>query len=264
LQNNDTKFCSFFNRELLSSADLIKIEQIQKAYKDSVCLTSVPPEILSYPHRTPLDAPCELLNLPVNLQSTRLITYFKLMPEFSALNEHDKLILIKYNIFALAFIRSVLNYDPVTDNYQEYDTDECIFAGKDLIQCFSLHQYEQTTHCINRLFYAAQNDRILVQILLLIMLFSKGSSVCIYGDEGEPLAKDILSIYHAQNIFIDLLWKYCENKFGYVKAIQIWIKLVTGSIEAILQAYNTRSNYIQNNAVAEQLVPLMKSVMLIV
>jgi hypothetical protein len=204
-----------------------------------------------------------MINLPTNLQATRLITYFKLLPEFSSLNENDKLILIKYNTFTLVFIRSSLLYDPLTDSYHERGTNDCIFSGKDLIHCFSLYQYEQSTRCISRLFEASENDRVIIQILLIIMLFSKGSSMCTYVDEAEPIAENIFSIYHAQNIFVDLLWRYCENKFGFPKTINIWLKLVTASLEAQLQAYNTRCKYVKNDIVAEQLVPLMKSVVLI-
>jgi len=264
LENNDIKFSSFDPPISLSSKDLSKIEQIQEAYAASVRLTSLPPEIPSYPHTTRLDVPWDMINLPTNLHATRLITYFKFLPEFLSINEHDKIILIKYNTFPLVFIRATLNYDPLTDNYHEHGTDDCVFSGKDLIQCFSFHQYEQSTRCIRRILDASRHDRLVLQIFLIITLFSKGSSMCTHIDEVEPIAKDILSIYNAQNIYIDLLWKYCENKFGFEKSIQIWLELVTSSIDAHLQAYNTRFNYCKNDLVADHLVPLMKSVSLTV
>jgi hypothetical protein len=246
----------------LSSEDLIKIIHIQQSFIDSVRLTILPPEIPSYPYTARIKFPWEIVNLPTNIQSTRLITFFKLIPEFSSLNEADKLILIKHNTFTLVFIRSALNYNLLTDGYQESGTDECVFAGKDIIQCFSLHQYEQTTRCIRQLVDASQNDRILLEIFLIIMLLSKGSTICTYTEQAEPILHDILSIYRAQNIFIELLSKYCENKFGFTKTVEIWLKLTTGSMNAHLQSYNTRHNYINNDLVADQLVPLMKSVML--
>ena len=202
------------------------------------------------------------MNLPTNLQTTRLITYFKLLPEFSMLTEHDKLVLIKYNAFTLVFIRSVLLYDPMTDNYHDQGTDDCGFSGKDLIQCFSLHQYEQTTRCICQLLDTSQNDQTIIQILLVVMLLSKGSAFCTYIEEPEPISEDISSIFRTQNIFIELLWKYCENKFGYKKTINTWLKLVMGSINAQLQGYNTRYHYVKKDVTAEELVPLMKSVVL--
>jgi len=263
LENNDTKFDSFLITIPLSSGDLTKIEEIQQLYTESVRLTSLPPEVPSYPYRARINAPWVMMNLPTNLYATRLITFYKLLPEFSSLNEQDKLILIKYNTLPLLFIRAALNYDPVADIYHERGTDDCVFPGKDLIQCFSLHQYERSTRCVCRILNASQNDRILIQILLIIMLFSKGSSLCTYLDEAEPVAGDVLSIYNAQNIFIDLLWKYCENKFGFTKTIDIWLKLITASLDAHLQSYNVRHLYVKNDVVADQLVPLMKSVMLI-
>jgi hypothetical protein len=188
----------------------------------------------------------------------------KLLPEFIVINEHDKLILTKYNTFALAFIRAALNYDPYTDTYHEPNTDDCVFAGRDLIQCFSLYQYEQSTRCIrNLLVVAACNDRFILQVLIIIIIFSKGSTICTVLEDMEPIARDILSIYHAQNIFIELLWKYCEKKYGYTKTIDIWMKLTASSIDVHLQAYRTRRDYVKVDNVADHLVPLMKSVMLI-
>ncbi|CAF3684447.1 unnamed protein product [Rotaria sordida] len=264
-RNNDIITASFIKpaTSLLSSEDLIKIQQIQQAYTDSVRLISLPPEIPSYPQAVQITQTSDMINFPTNIQATRLITYFKLLPEFSSLNEHDKLILIKYNTFPLVFIRAALNYDTLTDSYHEPNTDDCIFAGSDLIQCFSLHQYERSTQCMQNLVTASLNDRFLLEALLIIMLFSKGSSICTYTDEVEPIAQDILTIYKTQNIFIDLLWKYCEKKFGFSKAIQIWLKLTVASLDVHLQAYKTRHDYVKTDSVVDQLSPLMKSVMLI-
>ncbi|CAF1496480.1 unnamed protein product [Rotaria magnacalcarata] len=260
----DPKLSHFLFSILLPYEDLDKIQQIQNIYKDSVRLVTLPSSILSYPHTARIQAPWDMLNFPANIQALRLITYFKLMPEFVSLDEDDKFILIKYNTFALVFMRSALSYNQLTDSYHEQDTDDCVFSGGDFIQCFSLFQYVQLTRAIVRLLDASKNDRLIIQILLIIILFSKGSSLLTQIDEVEPIVKDILSIYRAQNIFIDLLWKYCEEKFGFAITVEIWLKLVTSSIDIHLQAYNIRQNYIKNEFVAHQLVPLMKSVTLIV
>jgi len=244
----------------LTADELALIERIQQAYTDSVRLTSLPPEIPSYPHTAVLQAPSDMINLATNLQTTRLITFFKLLPEVSSLNEHDKLILVKYNAFSLVFIRSALVYDPIADTYHEPGTDDCVFSGKDLIRCFSLHQYEQSTRCVCQLLNATQHDRTIAQILLIITLLSKGSAPCLYTNESEPIVNDIKAIFQLQNQFIELLWKYCENKYGYLKSIDIFVKLVVGSMNAHLQAFNTRYNYVKNDVVADELVPLMKSV----
>ena len=202
------------------------------------------------------------MNLPGNLQSTRLITFYKLIPEFTSLNEHDKLILIKYNTFALLFIRSALLYDPITDSYHDQGTDDCVFDNKDLIRCFGLQQYQLTTRCVCQVIDVTQKDSVVVQLLLLIGLLSKGSAVSVYSNEAEPIATDISSILHRQNIFVDLLWKYLEDKYGPVKSIDVWLKLVLATNESYLQAYITRSNYCEKDQVVDQLVPLMQSVIL--
>ena len=248
----------------LSVEDLMRIEQIQRAYVDSVRLTCLPSDVPAYPHTARISATSDMMNFPANIQATRLITYFKLLPEFSSLNEQDKLILIKYNTFTLTFLRAALNYDPLTDRYHEPDTDDCVFEGRDLIVAFSLYHYERSTRCVRNLLNASQGDRFLLQVLLIIILFSKGSAICTYIDEAEPVAESMLSIYQAQNIFIDLLWRYCEKKFGLAKTPEIFLNFIASSMDAHVQSYNIRQGCVKVDAVADQLSPLMKSVMLII
>jgi hypothetical protein len=246
----------------LTSHDYMKIQQIKQAYHDSVRLTLLPPEVPSFPHVARIKATSDMVNFPANIQAT-LITYFKLLPEFSSLNEHDKLILIKYNTFTLTFIRAALNYNPLTDTYHEPNTDDCVFEGRDLIQCFSLYHYERSTRCVRNLLNASLGERLLLQILLIIMLFSKGSSICTHIDEAEPIAENAVSIYHAQNVFTELLWKYCEGKFGIQQACEVFLQFTIWTMDAHLQAFHIRHGCVKVDTVAEQLAPLMKSVMLI-
>jgi hypothetical protein len=260
LDNEDVNTFRF--SPLLCAADLLKIEQIKKAYVDSVRLTLLPREIPSYPHMTRLNAPWEMINIPTNLQSSRVISFFKLIPEFSTLHEHDKLLLVKHNTFTSVFVRSALVYDPVTDVYHDTDSNDCAFAGKDLIQCFSLEQYEKSTRCVCRILEASHNDRLLIQVFIIIVVLSKGSAICTFTDESEPIAFDILALFRTQNIFVELLWKYCVDKFDLLTAVDIWTRLTFSLMDAHLQSYNTRCQYARPNDIAKQLVPLMKSVLL--
>ncbi|CAF3987455.1 unnamed protein product [Adineta steineri] len=249
----------------LTSNDLIKIQQIEQAYIDSIRLTSLSSEFPLYPQSAPVNTTPNLFNFLTNILATRLITYLKLLPEFSSLNSHDKLILTKFNTFTLTYIRATLNYDPSTDIYHEPNTDECVFLNEDIIQCHSsLHQYKLTINCIKNLLKASLNDRFLLQVLLVIMGLSKGSSICTNFDEMEPIAQDILSIYHAQNVFVDLLWKYCENKFGFSTTVKTWLNLTIYSMDTHLQAYDFRHRAFKNHAISDQLLPLIKSVLLVV
>ena len=248
----------------LSIIDWSKIEEIQQAYRDSVRLASLPGDVPTYPHTARINATSDMMNFPANIQATRLITFFKLLSEFSSLGEHDKLILIKYNTFPLTFIRAALNYDPLTDTYHEPNSDEPVFEGRDLIQCFSLYHYERSTRCVRNLLSASMGDPLLLRILLIIMLFSKGSAICTYIDEVEPIADDILSIYRAQNYFVELLWHYCHGKFGSRRTHEMFLKFTLSSMDAHLQAFDIRHSCVKVDNVADQLAPLMKSVMLIV
>lgn len=205
-----------------------------------------------------------MVNLPANIQTTRLITFYKLIPEFSSLRENDKLILIKYNAFTLTFIRAAINYDSSTDTYHEPNTEEPVFEGRDLIKCFSLQHYERSTRCVKNLLDASVNDRILLKVLLVVMLFSKGAAICTYIDEAEPIAEDNLSIYRAQNVFTELLWQYCQAKYGVQRTYDIFLRCTLSLMDAHLQAFDIRRSCVKVDDVPDQLAPLMKSVMLIV
>jgi len=240
----------------------LKIEKIEIAYRDSVRLTTLPKNIRTYPHISKITDPGDVLNYPANINTTRLITYFKLLPEFVSLNENDKLIQTKYNMHLLLFFRSAINYDPLLDHYHEPNTDEFIFNGRDLIECFSLHQYQESTRCVLEILDASNDDMLIIRIFLIILIFSKGPGF-IYSDEVEPIAEDILGLLNRQNIYVDLLWRYCEEKYGLRRSTIIWMKLITACMDSNLQASLTRQNYIKVETVALQLVPLMKSVMLV-
>ncbi|CAF1086903.1 unnamed protein product [Adineta ricciae] len=248
---------------LLSSKDWAKIQQIQQAYADSIRLTSLSPEFPLYPQILPLNEVSDVFNFLTNLLATRLITFLKLLPEFSMLNSHDKFILTKYNTFTLTFIRAALNYNSTRDIYHEPHTDECIFNGRDIIQCFNQHQYNLSRTCLENFLKTSFNDRLILQLLLLVLIFSKGSSICAQSDEVEPIADDILTIYHTQNIFVDLLWKYCEQNFGERLTVKILFNLTVHFMDANVQAFNSRHGNFKTTRIADQLSPLIKSVLLI-
>ncbi|UJR26347.1 hypothetical protein I4U23_007680 [Adineta vaga] len=248
---------------ILSSNDLIQIQQIQQAYNDSIRLTSLSSEFPSYPQALRITDACDLFNFLTNVLSTRLITFLKLLPEFSSLNSNDKFILIKYNTLTLTFIRAALNYNPNTDVYHEPQTDECILTGYDIAKSFSIQQYNLSSNCLKNLLKSSFNDRLILQLLLIVVAFSKGSSICATVDEMEPLVEDILTIYQIQNIFVDLLWKYCEQKFGREMTVQIWLNLTVYTMDAHLQAYNSRHGDVKVNSIADQLSPLVRSVLIL-
>ncbi|CAF1540547.1 unnamed protein product, partial [Didymodactylos carnosus] len=184
------------------------LNQIQTAYSQSIQLLSmvgVPP----YPFVYKLSDPLFVVNVPINISATRLIVYFKSIPEFITLTEDDKLTLIKYNLFALVIVKGVIGYNPVDDTYQDDRANDCLFNGKDAIQNYGYDFYYRYTNVTLSFLDNTVNDRLILKILLIIFLFSKGAAftTCEY----EPILQNTLQVFHAQNVYTDLLWRYCEQ-----------------------------------------------------
>ncbi|CAF1310219.1 unnamed protein product [Didymodactylos carnosus] len=243
---------------LISSQDWITLEKIQCAYAQSVKLNSLVGLPL-YPSTRKLSTPAQMVNEPTNIHSTRLITYFKQLPEFCELEEDDKLTLIKHNLLGLVFIRATLIYKPANDTYQEYGTDDCIFDGKDLIECYGEQLYKKSTQIMCSFIDIVECDRLVVKIILIIMLFSKGYSTCTI-EYPEPVLKNSTQVFQSQNIYVDLLWRYCEEKFGFFNTIKLLVRLITLCMAVESVAKETQQ-YVQSKLTADELAPLMQSVM---
>ncbi|CAF4456900.1 unnamed protein product [Didymodactylos carnosus] len=239
----------------MSPKDWDILDKIELAYDQSIKLNS-PVGLPLYPSTRKLSSITELINEPMNIYSTRLVTYFKQLPEFYELEEDDKLTLIKYNLFGLIFIRGILIYDPINDTYQEYGTSDCVFNVKDLLQ--SCRLYLKSTDSRRSFSDIVECDRLVVKVILIIMLFSKGSSMCSFK-HPEPILKNNIQIYKSQNFYIELVWKYCEQKFGFLNGVKLFLRLVTCCMVAKMAAEEMQQ-YVENTLTECELAPLMQSI----
>ncbi|CAF0841675.1 unnamed protein product, partial [Didymodactylos carnosus] len=208
----------------LTQSDWTKLHDIQTAYTNAVKMNSVE-GLHRYPSIETFSSTDQLINIPTNIASLRLIAYIKQIPEFQTLNEDDKVTLVKYNILAAIFMHGVLIYDPLNDTFHEHNTDDYLFDAKDFITTISLDFYQQTTYVMKDLIQIVEHDRMIVKILIIILICSKG--FCAYEYMQEPILNNTINVYNVQNIYIDLLWLYCSNQFGYWRTVNLFSKLLT-------------------------------------
>jgi hypothetical protein len=70
-----------------------------------------------------------------------------------------------------------------------------------------------------------QIDKRIMQLALVIMLFSKGLSSMI--NYNEPLLNNYQQVFRAQNFYIEQLWSFTEKYYGSVRTAVIFSTLVS-------------------------------------
>ncbi|CAF1142499.1 unnamed protein product [Didymodactylos carnosus] len=234
------------------------LSQIQMAYYQSVQLHPVV-GMPSYPFVCKLYDPLVVVNVPMNIAAIRLIAFYKSIPEFLNLCEDDKLILIKYNLLGLIIIRSVMGYNPVDDTYRDDYANDCSYTGKQAIGNSDYDLYTRYTHVILSYMGIIDNDRLILKIILILFLFSKGSALRTSGN--EPILQDSRRVFHAQNVYLDILWKYYVQQWGDIHATKMFIKLIHQFMITHC-LINDLQQYYYNRAVkSDELAPLMESIM---
>ena len=190
----------------------LNIQSIQDCFTESVKLNQIA-GISLYPLTQPIESTLELFRVPLYISSMRLITYIKQINEFHQLNTTEQIYLVKLNLLAICFIHSLYIYDPRTDSYHEQDTTDPLFSGKDWIKTLNKQFHLQMKQIRNDLLDIFQMDNIIIKLFFLILLFSQTISL---NQSSQCLLTDInsLSIFKAQNVFTDLVYRYCLHQYG--------------------------------------------------
>ncbi|CAF1564195.1 unnamed protein product [Didymodactylos carnosus] len=105
-----------------------------------------------------------------------------------------------------------------------------------------------------------EEDDILLSLLIVVFLFSKGLSM----NENELPLKDSLTVYQAQSYYTKLLWNYMIKKQGETKTYKHFTKLLTAIFKAQSTALRFRE-FISSQATTldgvEDIAPLMQTVL---
>lgn len=241
----------------MTAADWLKIEQVQNAYSEAVAynqLSGIP----LYPATQPIHSTIELLRIATNLSSLRLITFLRKTPEFDSLDSDDRVTLVKHNLLAVVFMHIVLIYDPTSDTYHEHNTDDPIFEGRDWIEVLGPEFYNQLTDTVKKLFEILEYDRVIIKLLLIIILFTK--AFCAYDIAHEPSLNNSPAVLHVQQIYVEILYKYCLYQYGSDRTIRLFTHLIN-QLLTIQRLSIKLKDFVHSNIEASQLSPLMQSLL---
>jgi hypothetical protein len=241
----------------MTELDWSKIHQIQAAYSEAMAynqVVGVPP----YPASHAINSTIDLIQVPTYLSSIRLITYFKKTPEFETCDFEDRVTLVKHNLVAVVFMHIVLIYDPIADTYHEHNTQDPIFQGKDWTKILGVEFYHDLTAIAMDLIEILEYDRVIVKLLLIIILYVKG--FCGYDIPHEPSLNTPLMVFNTQNVYVEILYKYCLHQYGLTRTINLFSQLIN-QLLAIQRLGVHLKDLVHSNIDASQLSPLMQSVL---
>lgn len=201
-----------------------------------------------------------------NFTSVRLIDFLRSVSDFTSLNDHDRLILVKYNLTSLLYVDGALSFDSIHEvsNFNNacdaVSSEEKAFANfcKDLYGiCYGSEAVQVFLRLLRALAEVVDNDPTIAYLIMLIMIFLKGLSV---DDDQAPLLVDPISVFHTQTKFTDLFFRYLLDKFSWNIAV---IK-TTRMVQQILKTQNLSRDYdpfVKSKAARFRLNPLMKSLL---
>ncbi len=152
----------------------------------------------------------------------KLINVFRQISEFNALHDDDRFILIKYNLFSLYLLRKCLAFNPINQRFFETSDDLNIACRFFSISPGSEEKSVYFIQWINSMCQVTEQDKTLVQLLLVVLLFSKGISMI----DDEPFLHDSIAVNRAQIHYTHLIWNLFMNKWGYERAVNHFIQLL--------------------------------------
>ncbi|CAF0981296.1 unnamed protein product [Rotaria sp. Silwood1] len=177
-----------------------------------------------------------------------LVKYFKLIPEFDYLSMSDKIRLIRNHFCVTLTINEATLSSDISRDLT--DSVTILFNGtisSNLIECIKLvHSYT--------------NDRTLLKLLLIVKSLSSGINRYTNDTDMDRIYDDTLAIFSAQNIYVELLWKYllshCPSE---LHAVKFYNKLIRDLLFVQRVCFMTESyiNSLSNEIL--QMEPLIQS-----
>ncbi|CAF1307017.1 unnamed protein product [Rotaria sordida] len=154
----------------------------------------------------------------------QLIHFFQQIDEFENLNIDDRFTLTKYNLLPLYMIQKCFNYNPLTGTFINRRNEDVLKRRQFFALCYGTGGIrEKFMNMIRSLSKVTEQDSVLLNLLLVILLFSKGLSM----SENEPALNDEIAVNRAQSHYIKLTWNYLVYKLGEKNTSKKFIQILT-------------------------------------
>lgn len=117
-------------------------------------------------------------------------------------------------------------YDPITDKYHEGNLpNEAVVYGSDIRDAYGNDVYLRCTLIMRSLQSIARLDRRVIQLTLVIMLFSRGLSMP--KNPSNSSLNHPEKVLQLQNYYLEHLWLYMEKLYGSTRAILTFSTLIS-------------------------------------
>jgi hypothetical protein len=183
--------------QCLSSSDQVVLTNIFYAYENT-CIAAKKAQFPCFPavQHTSIHGFINEISsiLPI------FIEYFKHMPEFANINMDDKLRLVKNHFGIMIHMNEPLMHPVTSTNL--------------ILTWTTVFGVNITARLLkrNRIVQEYTVDPILLKLMLIILVLCTSNARNIENTDLDQICDDTLSIFAAQNIYVELLWRFILSR----------------------------------------------------
>ena len=201
-----------------------------------------------------------------NIAAIKLIHFLRQIDEFEQLNENDRILLVKHNLPLLFVIPRALTFDSTRELIYDDNLSSTVSPSDEafaqhckslFILCYGYEFSREFHHIVQMISQLVNKDEIVVQLLLLLMIFSKGLSA---NDDQQACLIDHQYVYRMQSKYTDLLFRYLMEKSTFDQAVLQFIR-ITEIFIRIQRLFKDFYQYIKTKVDIKYINPLMKSLL---
>ncbi len=149
-------------------------------------------------------------------------------------------------------------YDPTHDAYHEENTNDKPVYGVDIRDAYGIDSYMRVTKIMRALHSIVQIDKRIMQVALVIFLFSKGLSSTVNANESS--INNHQEVFQTQNKYVEQLWLFIEKIYGRVRAVYVFSTLI-GKCLLIQELIRDIEHDVYEKLDPCQVPPILRSIM---